>query len=120
VARRRRCRDRIHDHARGHPERALTFAYEPSPLCTEPTTSSFDPDFGWRVLPSAEPDCEGFTTDVDDTVNQYDAVGNPLSGMDSGNRLLSSGGYTMRYDADGNLTSKSGNGKRRRSRGMDR
>lgn len=43
----------------------------------------------------------------------YDAVGNRRGIADSvalGNRLIRLNGYTMQYDADGNLLSKSGNG----------
>lgn len=43
----------------------------------------------------------------------YDAVGNRSGGditTETGNRLTTMGGYTMTYDADGNLATKTGNG----------
>lgn len=96
---------------RGSLRRAHTYAYVAPPLCAQPTTSTFDPDFGRRVMPSAAPDCEGSPHDQVDLAWAWDGAGNPTAGVETGNRLRSAAGYAMQYDAEGNLVSKVGNGR---------
>jgi RHS repeat-associated protein len=62
--------------------------------------------------------CAAYYPPVETTVREetytYDAVGNRTgAGVSTlaGNRLVSFTGYTMTYDADGNLLTKSGNGR---------
>lgn len=77
--------------------------YMPGMTCT-PDPHAMD---GERCTTSSTPVLASTTTYA------YDKVGNPAGVGDTlypGNRLKTHGGFTMTYDADGNMLTKSGNG----------
>lgn len=87
----------------------------PSIGCTY--TADWDPDSGVKMGPASGADCDaGFFagTGVQGT-HTYDRVGNHTNDgavtQPGTNRLAQFRGYTMGYDSDGNLISKSGNGE---------
>lgn len=79
---------------------ASRFIYKAGP----PPTCTNDPDYGWS--------CSGATPDHWENYS-YDAAGTLMNGViqvDPGNQVRVANGYSYAYDADGNVSSKSGPG----------